>query len=66
MTDLDAQTASALASTLVKLDRYRRALLDAAVMFENIERNRNMPPFANTLQQYVAMGRSIKKLLAEG
>jgi hypothetical protein len=44
--------------------KYRDVLMDVAVMFEDIERNRAMPPFAQTQQQYVAMGRVIKKLLA--
>lgn len=32
---------------------------DASVMFDNIERNRNMPPEARTLQQYVAAGKTL-------
>lgn len=46
------------------LGEVTRALIDAAVMLENIERNRNMPPEARTLQQYVALGRQMRVVLA--
>ncbi len=45
--------------------KYVEVLTDVMVMFEEIERNRNLPPFAHTQQQYVAMGRIVRKLLKE-
>ena len=45
------------------MDKCREQLTDAAVMFENIQRNRNMPPEAQTLNQYVAKGREIRAFL---
>ncbi len=49
----------------LKISRYRIALSDAAGMFEDIDRNRQMPSLANTLQQYIAFGKEIRKLLNE-
>jgi hypothetical protein len=39
------------------------AVNDAVIMFENIERNREMPPFAQTQQQYVALGKELRRLM---
>lgn len=39
------------------------ALLDASIMFEQIERHRQMPYGTATLNQYVATGREIRDLL---
>lgn len=48
-----------------EIEDYRRALLDAQVMFEMIRFNRDLPPTAETAQQYQAMGKAIKVLLAK-
>jgi hypothetical protein len=42
----------------------RKLLVDAGAMLADIERNRQMPPQAATLQQYVALGRDIRAFLA--
>jgi hypothetical protein len=44
-------------------EKMRELLVDAAVMLSDIERNREMPPFAETLSQYVALGKAIKEFL---
>lgn len=46
-------------------DKATELLRDAMVMFENIERNRNMPAFAQTQQQYVAMGKRIREFFRD-
>jgi hypothetical protein len=38
-------------------------LVEAMVMLENIERNREMSPTAYTQQQYVALGKRIREYL---
>ena len=50
--------------TLDKEKLYREALLDAVIMFENYERNRNLPGNA-ARGQYKAMAQSIRKLLKD-
>ena len=45
------------------ISQMRTMLTDAAVMLEEIERNRQMPPFAAILQQYVKLGREIRAFL---
>ena len=47
----------------LKISKYRITLSDAAGMFEEIERNRQMPPFAQTINQYIAFGKEIRKIL---
>ncbi len=45
--------------------KYVDILTDVMFMFENIETARQMPPTAQVVQQYVAMGRLVRKLLKE-
>lgn len=45
--------------------RERELLTDAMIMLEEIKRNRNMPPFAQAQNQYIALGREIRKYLEE-
>lgn len=42
-----------------------RHLVDAMVMFENIDTNRNMPPAAYTSAQYKSKGQEIRAFLRE-
>lgn len=39
------------------------AIADAVLMFQDIERARALPPTAQALQQYVAMGKQLQRLL---
>ena len=45
--------------------KYREVLIDVMVMFENIEKNRQLPAYGNAIGQYVAMGNVVRKLLEE-
>jgi hypothetical protein len=45
------------------ISEMRMLLMDAGRMLSDIERNRQMPPQAATLQQYVALGRDIRAFL---
>lgn len=47
------------------INRYRIALLDAQVMFMEIEKARQLPAFGSVHQQYIATGHEIKRLLSE-
>jgi hypothetical protein len=40
-------------------------LIDAMIMFEDIQKARELPPFANAQQQYIAMGKSIRLFLKD-
>ncbi len=46
-----------------RADTYRLLLIDAMVMLKEIKRNREMPPLAETQQQYVALGDRIEEAL---
>ena len=46
-------------------DKMRQLLEDAAVMFRNIRRARNLPPQAQALNQYIVMGYDIDKFLRD-
>jgi hypothetical protein len=40
------------------------AILDALLMFKDIEKARQLPATAHAVQQYVSMGRQLERLLA--
>ena len=44
-------------------DELLTAIRDAIFMFKDIEKARQLPPFANVQQQYVAAGRELERLL---
>ena len=39
------------------------AIIDALIMFKDIERARSLPPLTNATEQYIAMGRQLERLL---
>jgi len=41
------------------------AIHDAIFMFKDIEKARELPPYANVQAQYVALGKKLEKLLKE-
>jgi hypothetical protein len=45
--------------------RAKELLVDAMVMLKEIEKARELPPFAQAQQQYVALGREIEAYLKE-
>jgi hypothetical protein len=39
------------------------AVVDTLLMFEDIKKARELPPFANVANQYIAMGNQLRRLL---
>ena len=49
--------------TMRQLAPLTEAILDALVMFKDIEKARNLPSYPDVLGQYVAMGKQLERLL---
>jgi hypothetical protein len=39
------------------------AVQDTLLMFEDIRRARQLPPYGNVVEQYIAMGKQLRRLL---
>lgn len=50
-------------ATIATIKLLRDELLNAAVMFENLRKNLNAPPQADTISQYLAAGRACRSVL---
>ena len=51
-------------AAITQLAPLAEAVRDALLMFKDIEKARQLPATAQAIQQYVAMGRQLERLLA--